>query len=470
MPSGAERAAILFQTTALVDNYLDELVGLPVSASVRPSEVRAQLARYDFEAPIESDAVLADCAELLTRWNVHNSHPRYFGLFNPPATIPSIAADLLVAGFNPQLAVWSAAPSAAEIERHVLAFFLRRTGLDASDANGHFTSGGTEANLTALLCALARACPAYPAQGLRGVSSQPLFYVSAESHLAWLKIAQVAGLGRAAVRFVPTTEQGQLDVRALEAILDADRRAGHHPIGVVGTAGTTNAGAIDPLSELADLAEEEGLWFHVDAAWAGSVVLSDRLRGLLDGLERADSTTIDAHKWLCVPMGAGMFLTRDREDLVRVFGLETDYMPAPTEDAHDSYAHSLQWSRRFTGLKVFAALAVAGRSGYAALIEEQLRLGDLLREGAKRDGWAIANETPLPLVCLRLPKGGNLEQELAAIVESTLAKGDVWVSLARTCGQSVIRACITSIETTETDLELLLARLLEARLDILSQS
>ena len=207
----------------------------------------------------------------------------------------------------------------------------------------------------------------------------------------------MTGLGLEAVRAIRVTDELRLDVGALRLQLERDRAEGRRPFLIVGTAGSTAAGAIDPLSELAELAHETGADLHVDAAWAGAIGLSPRLRPLLDGIERADSVTVDAHKWLSAPMAAGLFLTRHPRDLVSTFRVETNYMPSA--EAADPYLIGPQWSRRFIGLKVFMALAAIGRDGYAAQIEHDCGLGERLRARLRDDGWRIVNDTPLPLVC-----------------------------------------------------------------------
>jgi aromatic-L-amino-acid decarboxylase len=380
-----------------------------------------------------------------------------------------IAGELLAAGVNPQLAAWSHAPAAAETEQHVLGFIAARLGLPAAALAGNVTTGGAEANLTAVLLALTHAFPAYATHGLRGLDAQPVFYASAESHLAWVKIAHATGLGRDVLRLVAVDEQLRLDVDELARLVAADRAAGHRPFLIVGTAGTTGAGALDPLGPLADLAAEQGAWFHADAAWAGAIALSDRLRPLLAGVERADSVTVDAHKWLSVPMGAGMILTCHADTLAQTFRLTTAFMPTAVDDAAaDPYTTSLQWSRRFAGLKIFLALAVAGRTGYAAQIERDTALGDHLARRLADEGWELVNDTPLPVVCFSDPATRTLDPQAASdwharIAERVLADGHAWISAARLADRPALRACITSYRTTAHDVDQLVTALASAR-------
>jgi glutamate/tyrosine decarboxylase-like PLP-dependent enzyme len=302
---------------------------------------------------------------------------------------------------NPQLAAWSHSPLAVETERRLIDAFARKFGFSKESADGCLTSGGAEANLTALLCALAERWPAVLDDGLQGLSARPVFYVSAESHHSFLKAARTTGLGRGGLRTVPVTDTLQMDCDALRRMIDEDRGLRYEPFLVVGTAGTTGAGIIDPLTAINDVARANGLWLHVDAAWGGGAVLVPELRTALEGIENADSITFDPHKFLSMPMGAGMFLTRHREILSKVFSVNTAYMPKEAERLAvvDPYVHSLQWSRRFIGLKLFLTLASTGWSGYAEVLRRQSEMGDLLRERLMESGWSVLNRTRLPVVC-----------------------------------------------------------------------
>lgn len=311
LPDTEERHGAYERLTELIERHWEEVASLDVAPRATYAELAARLDELDFAKPIAVERAIELCAELLREGTVHTSHPRYFGLFNPTPTFAGVCADALVAAFNPQLAVTSHAPASVAIERHVLAFLARRLGLD--DAGGSFTSGGAEANLTAVLVALERHFPEATVDGLAAVRGRPTLYAGSEAHHSLAKIARVTGLGHSAVRLVPSTSGLLLDLEAVRERVLHDRAAGDRPFLLVATAGTTAAGVIDPLAEAADLCEELGLDLHVDAAWGGAACLSDLLRPLLGGIERADSVTIDAHKWLSVPMGAGVFLTRHRE-------------------------------------------------------------------------------------------------------------------------------------------------------------
>ena len=323
-------AAAFDALRSLAASVASEIACGPIVPAVTPQEIRRHLAsRYDFTAALDGDEVLSDVQTMLRTWQVHVTHPRYFGLFNPSVTAASVVADALVAIYNPQLATWRTSPAANEIERHTLTWLMRKFGFPDT-ALASFTSGGAEANLSAVIVALTRQFPEYGRRGVRGLSAAPTIYVSTEAHHSFSKIAHMTGLGRDAIRMVATDGELEMDVEDLARLVAADRRDGCAPFMVVGTAGTTGAGAIDPLPELAGFCRAENLWFHVDAAWGGAAIISPTLRQHLAGIDAADSITCDAHKWFSVSMGAGMFFCRHPEVVGEAFQATTSYMPGKT--------------------------------------------------------------------------------------------------------------------------------------------
>lgn len=419
----------------------------PITPNVRPEEIRSYLAaRYDFGKKAPLDEVVADVEKMLKTWQVQVTHPRYFGLFNPSVTFASVVADTLVAMYNPQLASWRTSPAANEIEKFTLGWLAARFGLP-QETLATFTTGGAEANHSAVIVALTRAFPEYGNRGLRCLAGAPVLYLSEEAHHSFTKIAHMTGLGRQSLRTVAADGHLRMDVADLEGQVAEDRQKGFLPFMVVGTCGTTTAGAIDPLPQIGEFCRAQGLWFHVDAAWGGAAIVAPSLRHLLDGIDAADSVTCDAHKWFSVPMGCGMFFCRHPESVVQAFRADTGYMPAKTAGtAFDPYTTSIQWSRRFIGLKLFISLAAQSESGQAEMIERQARLGQLLRELLAESGWRIVNDTPLPVVCFSRD-GLNVAEYLTSLREQQIG----WMSEAQINGASVVRACVTSFKTTESD-------------------
>lgn len=420
------------------------------------------LAQLDFRDGRDAEALSAEVFDWLGRHAVRSDHPRYFGLFNPPALPAAILGDLIAATVNPQLAVRGHAPAAAAIEARLVRFFGCCLGWPEDAVAGTFTSGGSEANHTALLAALARRYPQWATHGLRGLSARPAIYVSEHAHLAWIKLARMSGLGSDAVRLAPTTDGLALSAAALAEFIAQD--PDHDPVLIVATAGTTAHGAIDDTAGLTDLARRHDAHLHVDAAWAGSALLADECRAWFAGIESVDSVTLDPHKWLAVPMGAGLYLARDWAPLETAFGVRTGYMPSASTEYRDAYIHSIQWSRRFIGLKLFMALATLGRGGYAETIRRQIRLGRRLRDGLTAQGWRVVNDTPLPLVCFVPDVDRDVLDDTVRRIESDVVNsGKAWLSSVALRGHLALRACITSYQTDADDIEALLDLLADAR-------
>jgi glutamate/tyrosine decarboxylase-like PLP-dependent enzyme len=470
MLEAEDRRALWQRLIEAVERYMTEVVAAPVTPPLHVETmeaIRREVAAFDFARPLDPLAALDFAVDGLWKYQVHAAHPRYFGLFNPAPTTMGVAADALVAAFNPQLAAWSHSPLAVEVEQHLVRAFGERFGYDPAKVEGSFTSGGAEANHTALLTALQRAFPEVARRGLLALRSQPLIYVSPEGHHSFVKAARLCGLGAEAVREVRVDSRLRMRPEDLAARIREDREGGLSPFLVVANAGTTGAGAVDPLEEIAQIADEERLWLHVDAAWGGAAALVPELRPVLQGIGRASSITFDAHKWLSVPMGAGLFLTRHPGILERTFRVNTGYMPRDGAGLPvvDPYTQSMQWSRRFIGLKIFLSLAVAGWEGYEAAVRHQTAMGDRLRAGLTEAGWTVVNDTPLPLVCFADASGRDRPAGWSeAVAQQVLASGEAWIStVALGEAGTVLRACITNVRTGPAEVDALIATLGRAR-------
>ena len=464
-----ERIELWRRVVDEVERYFDTIDQSHVCLPSDPLALREALRPFDFRSALSPEDALEFVVDGLWRHQVHTSHPRYYGLFNPNPTTMGIAADFLVAAFNPQLAAWSHSPLACEIEQHLVRVFAEKFGYCREGAAGSFASGGAEANHTGLLLALNSAFPSYANAGTRGLAGQPVFYVSEESHHSFAKAARLSGIGNDAVVKVPLNDSFGMDTEALEELVRSDRSDGRLPFLVVATMGTTNAGVIDPIDAIADVAEAESLWLHADAAWGGAAVLVPELKEYMDGIECADSITFDAHKWLSVPMGAGMVLTRHPELLQSTFGIRTQYMPVLGEyEISEPHLTTMQWSRRFIGLKLFLSLLVAGWEGYEKALRHQTEMGEVLRLKLLQNGWRVVNSTPLPTVCFEDGREGavNSLESLGQIVSSIVKEGKAWISTTKLGGvRPVIRATVTNYRTQSSDLVALVTDLNSARTD-----
>ena len=455
-PNASDRARIDNWLTIELEAALQRIQKGPVAPTDDLHKFRIELERFDFNTPQPLQEALRWTIDRMEHGIVQMSSPRYFGLFNPGANFPAQCADRIAGLFNPQLASSASSPLPVALEAHVIRAVAHRAAMGA-EATGHFATGGSEANYTALLCALTAAHARFSTDGARAFAGPIKFYTSRDCHIAWLKIAHQAGVGRAALHLVDTDGLGRMHPTALLSAIAEDRAGGAIPVMVVATAGTTGGGMIDPLHACADIASRHGLWYHVDAAWGGAVLASNRLRSVLDGIERADSITIDAHKWLATTMGCAMFLTKRGQLLSEAFHASTSFMPSSISGI-DPYINTLQWSRRFLGLRLFLALAAAGWEGLGAHVERGVEVVERVKHGLLALGWGIANDSALAVLAAVPPAELG---DVRALVRRVVASGRAWVAPTTFEGRDVVRICATNGETSAEDVSALIGVLNE---------
>lgn len=440
---------------------LENHYSLSEQLNVAPTLDEVKIREYifkSFDVQVKPKEALDHILEGMKKFTVHTSHPAYYGLFNPKANFPSILADTITAVFNPQLAAWSHAPFAVEIEQKLVKEFGMKFGYTENNCDGVFTTGGAEANLTAVLSALNYHFPNYVQDGLRSLKKPPVIYCSSESHHSILKAAGIVGLGLSAVRNIPVNSSLELSVEELEKYILEDTQQGNYPLMIVATMGTTGAGAIDPVIDISSLAKKHGLWLHADAAYGGAAILSTQYRYLLDGIELADSITFDAHKWMSVTMSASLFLTKHTDILNRTFRITADYMPkeAGSLKITDPFTHSIQWSRRFIGLKLYLSLLFFGWKGYEEVIDHQILMGKLLKEKLQQKNWIIFNDTLLPILCFGKECFTHDEKAALELSRKLIDTGKVWLSVYKVNNINCLRTCITNYITKENELNQLI--------------
>jgi aromatic-L-amino-acid/L-tryptophan decarboxylase len=452
-----------------IDEYFSTLPDRPVQL---PENLRtfADLGEPLPELGDDAATVLDQlCSDMVTE-GFHVPSANYFGLMNPTPTYMAVLAEALVAALNPQLASLARSQLAARIERETVRWIGERIGWDRP-FDGTFTSGGNEANFSALAMALAMCFPQSVEDGLVSCGAKPVLYASAEAHHSLDKSAGLLGLGRKAVRRIPVNSAAQMDPAQLEAHISQDKAAGFAPFCVVATAGTTNSGAIDDLVKLADISRRHDLWLHVDGAYGAAAIFSDQHRELVRGIELADSITIDPHKWLAMPFAAGVVLTSHPAALQQAFATSTPYMPKkPTTGAApvlDNFQVSTQWSRRMNSLKLWLTLQVHGRQAYEELIDRQLKLAAFFANWVRSsEFFELAAPQVLPIVNFRIKRPGITEEERRAaheaIVHDVTRDGRRWISTTLVNGQSVIRMMVISYLTGHRHLEDLMIAVTEA--------
>jgi aromatic-L-amino-acid/L-tryptophan decarboxylase len=450
-----------------MDEYFSGLAQRPVQL---PEELRsfADLGEPLPELGQDAATVLDNLCSEMTAQGFHVPSANYFGLMNPTPTYMAVLAEALVAALNPQLASLARSQLAAKIERETVRWIGERVGWDRP-FDGTFTSGGNEANFSALAMALAMRFPQSVEDGLASCAAKPVLYASAEAHHSLDKSAGLLGLGRKALRRIGINAAAQMDTAQLENQIARDKAAGFTPFCVVATAGTTNSGAIDDLVKIAEICKRHALWLHIDGAYGAAAIFSDRHRELVRGIELADSVTIDPHKWLAMPFAAGVVLTCHPEALQQAFATSTPYMPKKTGSAPllDNFQVSTQWSRRMNSLKLWLTLQVHGRHAYEELIDRQLKLAAFFANWVRNSEiFELAAPQVLPIVNFRVKLAGITDEDRRAaheaIVHEVTRDGRRWISTTLVGGQSVIRMMVISYLTAHRHLEDLIIALTDA--------
>ena len=454
-----------------IDRYFESLETRPVQL---PEDQRTFGQLTDALPELGDDAakVLDDvCGELIEK-GFHVPAANYFGLMNPTPTYLAVLAEAFVAALNPQLATLARSQLASKIEQETIRWIGERVGWKGP-FNGTFTSGGNEANFSALALALTAKFPNVATDGVRSIAGAPVVYASSEAHHSLDKSTGLLGIGRKAVRRIPVTDRIQMDLEQLDQGVRTDLAAGNVPFCVVATAGTTNSGAIDDLSAIAALCRKHKLWMHVDGAYGAAAIFSNKHRGLVRGIEQADSITVDPHKWLAMPFAAGVVLTSHPDLLKATFGVTTPYMPkVNTPLPPENFAISTQWTRRMNSLKLWLTLRVHGRAAYEEHIDRQIQLAEWFKRKVGDSPYFKLFAPPmLPIfnLCLRenLDTEENNTKALEAIVNDGTRDGRQWISTTLVNGRTVIRVMIISYLTEQRHLEELLARLHEAATAVL---
>ena len=443
---------------ALIDRIDAFYASLPDRAVQLPAEQRTYGPMDDKLPELGDDAakVFDDLCREMVDQGFHVPSANYFGLMNPTPTYMGVLAESLVAALNPQLATLARSQLASKIEIETVRWIGERVGWPG-EFNGTFTSGGNEANFSGMAMALAAKFPESVEEGVGAIAGKPIAYTSAESHHSLDKSAGLLGIGRKNLRRVETNAQAQLDPAALEAAIQQDRAAGNHPFCVVATAGTTNTGTVDDLVAIAGICKRHGLWLHVDGAYGASAIFSEKHRGVVRGIEMADSITIDPHKWLAVPFAAGVVLTQHPQLLERTFSVAAPYMPkAAGATLPDNSRISTQWTRRMNSLKLWLTLRVHGRKAYEDHINRQFELAEeFARWIEASDDYEIAIPPTLPIVTFRVKNKVDRAKAHARIVEEVTRSGERWISDTLVAGESVLRMMIISYLTDERHLQAL---------------
>jgi aromatic-L-amino-acid decarboxylase len=451
---------------ALVDGVVDHLTTLPSRQVWQPlpDALRQQLLGLPVpDQPAALDELVESALRDVMPHAMGNGHPAFFGWVNPPPSLAGVMASLAAAAMNPS--VVSGDHADVHLERAVVRWLAELVGFPHRPGAGLLTSGGSAATIVCFAGARSRALRAAGHDVRRdGLAAAPqlIGYVPAEAHTCVQRALELLGLGSGATREVPL-EGGRLDDNALRASIAADRASGALPALLVGSAGTVNAGAIDPLDALAEVAAAEDLWFHVDGAYGAFGVLDPAIAGRYQGMEQADSLVLDPHKWLGVPVDSGCALVRRGDDLRDAFSLVPPYLRQDADAPVGTFAeYGLEQTRPFRALKTWATIAARGRAGLAAQVARANALARELATLVEREPeleLAAAPETSI--VAFRARPAGcspaRLDEVNRALPEAVQTRGRAFVTGTVFGGRETLRACILHPDTSSEHLATLVA-------------
>jgi len=430
-----------------------------------------------FAEPLPENGI--DLTEILARFRDHiapNSmlvpSPRYFGQFNPTPLPIGVWADALASVLNQNAGAWRNGPASAIIEARVIRWLCELLGY-GEESFGVLASGGSEANLIALKCARDNAAATIKEDGVRTAHGELVIYASEQCHYSIDKSADLLGLGRNAVRKISTDERFHIRVDELRTFIKRDRDAGMVPCCIVGVAGTTSTGVIDPLEELAAVARENECWYHIDAAYGGPIAFSPEHKTKLNGIEDADSITFDPHKWMFVPFSCGATLVKKGKSVLReAFDMTPEYLSEDrggVDVEFDFFRYGQMGTRRFNSLKLWMAMKFMGRTGYAETVDRQIGLTRYLANRIDElPEFKRLGEVETAVCCFRfLPQSSanlddleidRLQQRLQQMIERS---GEAWLTTTVLHGRRALRVNINSFLTEQRhvdDLVNLLAR------------
>ena len=453
--------------TAIITEYAATLDTRKVTSEATPKYLEKIFDEPFPEQGMTTEEILARFTRDVLAHAMQIPSPRYYGQFNPTPLPIGVWADALSSSLNQNAGAWRNGPTSAIIEARVLRWLCELVGY-RSESFGVLASGGTEANLIALKCARDRAHQTAVRDGLRSAPGELTVYASEQCHFSIERSVDILGLGRNSLRKIATDENFHIRPDALQEQLETDRRAGCVPCCVIGIAGATSTGVIDPLPQLAAIAQDNNCWYHVDAAYGGTLAFSEKHRDKLRGIELADSVTFDPHKWMFVPFACGAVLVRDGGRVLRdAFDITPEYLNEDRGGADvefDFFRYGQMGTRRFSSLKLWMALKFMGRAGYAAVIERQIGLTEYL--AARIDDLAdFKRVSPVEtaVCCFKFSPAGfanldrlgqdRLQQELQQSIERG---GEAWITTTVLNGRRALRVNINSFLTERRHIDDLL--------------
>jgi aromatic-L-amino-acid decarboxylase len=444
-----------------IADYRGNLANRPVMASAPPGQVIAALPTEPPAASEPFDNVIADLESIilpaLTLWQ----HPRFFGYFPANSSLSSVLGDLLSTGLGVLGLNWQASPALTELEAVVCDWLRQMVGL-SKDWSGVIQDTASTANLIALLCARERKTRFSLARGgLQSEASPLIVYTSSQSHSSMEKAALLSGFGRENVRIVPHDDNFAMRADALEELVKADITSGRLPCAVLATTGTTASTALDPIASIAEVAVRHNLWFHIDAAMAGSAMILPECRWMWEGVERADSLVLNPHKWLGAAFDCSVYYVRDPEHLIRVMSTSPSYLRTAADGQVKNYRDwGIALGRRFRALKLWCLIRSEGVNGLQVRLRRDMENAHWLAERiASSENWRVVAPVPLQTVCVRHEppglEGESLDTHTRSWADRVNRSGKAYLTPATLGGRWMVRISVGAERTERADVEAL---------------
>lgn len=438
-----------------IADYFERMENLPVLSQNEPGDLTRALPESAPEQGEDFGRIFGDVERLILPAVTHWNHPNFHGLFSTSTSSVGVFGEMLAAAFDMKAMLWRTSPASTELEPVVLDWFRQMAGLPAG-FRGLIYDTASISTLHALAMARERLGLRIREDGMSGRTDLPLLrvYCSEQTHSSIDKAVVLLGLGRRSIVKIPTNERFEIDTEKLREAIADDRSAGHLPMCVVATVGTTSTTSVDNVDRVADICERNGIFLHVDAAYAGSAAIVPELRPYFKGWERADSIVTNPHKWLFTPFDLSVLYVRDLDLLKRTFSLVAEYLKV-TEDVTNQMDYGIQLGRRFRSLKLWFVMRYFGQQGLVDRIREHCRLARLFASWVDDDpDFEIMAPVPFALVCFRARPAGvaDLDAFNEALMNGINASGEAYLSHTRLNGELVLRLSVGSIRVEERHL------------------
>lgn len=438
--------------------YFDEIDGLPVLSQIEPGSLRSNLPQNPPDQGETFEQIFADVDQFIFPAVTHWNHPNFHGLFSTSTSSVGILAEMFAAAFDMKAMLWRTAPASTELEDVVLDWLRKMLGLP-DRFEGIIYDTASVSTMHAIAAARERANLDIRERGMSGRSDLPLLtvYCSEHVHSSIDKACITLGLGTASLRKIKCNDRFEMIADELKTAIDQDIAAGHRPICVIPTIGTTSTTSVDPVGEVADICEQFGIWLHVDAAYAGSAAILPEKRGLFNGWERADSIVTNPHKWLFTPFDLSVLYCRDLDELKRAFSLTPEYLKtADQPTVKNGMDFGIQLGRRFRALKLWFVIRYFGVEGMRSRLREHCRLAELFAEWvAASPDFELMAPVPFALVCFRAisEEISDVDELNDALMNKINASGKAYISHTKLNGEFTLRLSVGSIHVTEAHIK-----------------